>query len=78
MSQYNWKNIFKNETDFANIHVNLEVGPSSVQPSAETPAWADTFMAAPAETRKQRARLRRAQIPGPQRLETTHVCCFPP
>lgn len=66
--------LFKNETDFANNHVNLEAGPSSVQPSAEPPTWADTFTAALAETQEQRARVRRA--PDPEGLETMNEC-FP-
>lgn len=38
--------------------MNLEVGTSSVQPSDETAAWADSLIAALGETLKQRMQLR--------------------
>lgn len=50
--------------NFATNHM----GPSSLQPSDETPAWADTLIVTLGETLKQRTQLSSAQIPDPQKL----------
>lgn len=57
------------------MHVSLEVDPSAVQPSQETPALADSWTAASSETLQQRAQLSPAQAPGPQKLRAR---CFKP
>lgn len=50
--------------------MNLEVGPSAVPPSDETPGWADAASAVSAETQPENP-ARSVRTPGPQKREMT-------
>lgn len=56
------------EQNHINNHMNLEWDPYPVEPSNETPALADTLIAALWKTLKQRTQLSYIQIPNSQKL----------